>query len=391
MSERAKSRISLRCSHLPQVMLCGPSHLAPPIPIDNSGVPAGVGSAAHEILADIVREGFDGVPDLGNVVRRWNVEDTKDLNFLCWAGLKRWDEYRERAKILSVEDKLETVLEGDDLIIDLSGHTDVSAEIMPHGEPELLVIDWKSGYLELDPIHQMYGYAKQGLERYPQYGGCWMVTVWLRLGYTDTNYITREQIAQWEEDLFNAILDPRYHPGDRQCLYCANGIGCEARAARVRSSSQDIVQLQPNELADVFALAKRYDGYKMVSKAMGEFKDALKGALRDSGPVDLGDGTELFLDKTDMESVLLNREALEAMSDILHIGDANSVLLFLLDDLKISKKKFLDRVASRAVRGGKGKAMAEAMDSLREVGGVSVTSKEQIKKRKIVKELTDGE
>ena len=365
--------MKIRCSELPRVLKC-PASLGAGVRIDEEGEPARIGSAVHECLAMTIK---GEECDWESIARAWDVEPDQ-VTPLAGAGMKAWN--RLDITPVAVEEHLTAeVADG----ITLSGHADIIGD---HESAGRVVVDWKTGSSSNSYRDQLIGYAMLAHENgfvEKESRSIPVIVVWLRDGVIDTEFIDvyadvgflRESLEQMQ-----GITD-QYRAGEH-CLYCPRRHDCDAREANLRADVKALTEAKCEALAtpELAALKPKVDALKKVIKS---YDDLLKKRLAESGPVELDDGREVALEKSERRYV----KTLEALPVL---EDHGLTVEDIADALTISKSKVGKVLAADAERGQKGAVQKGFEEALEAAGALEVKEIESVKIRRSQKSLTDG-
>lgn len=368
-----------RCSSLPRGIACPASWDAPELPISSDSQPRRVGDAVHEAMAQIVREGLREPPDLNALAQNHGVEDLDDLRILTWFGIRTWKRIRHESQLLAVEERLEHA----DGAVELGGAPDVIAEA---NSGELLVVDWKGGYIEHDYRHQIMGYLWLAAQKYPHslFKG---VIVWLRSCEIEVFSATRAKLAEWREQLGAAVDSDVYAPGP-QCQYCPLAHECAARSALIRSTVMDLApftegtgRITPERIGALYGRAQ------LLAKALENYNAIVRDTVRTQGSLSTGDGRVLSFRKGEREHFYLDRVA-GPLARALELTGVDGLVQALGEDaIKLTKKKIQDLAADGAPKGEKAKRIRKVMDALKSAGAIVTRPTRTFT---VKKEKTDG-
>lgn len=356
----------MHCSKLPQLFACPSSQLPAERPYDPPSEAGDLGTAVHEALADVV-DGED--PDVASIASRHGV-GTADVAVLTSYGRQAWDEVRG----LFADAVTEHRLAGDGL----SGRADVFSWT----DGGAAVLDWKTNRARANVRPQLHGYGACVAEQHgiPEFGPITLVTVWLRLGELDITTMTATCVARFREDLerVKARVGVEYGPGDA-CTFCRRQLECEARRDYLRSAAGALEVVGAGALPDKDTLLALYPRAQLLTKALDQYRQALRMTLRETGPLTDGNGNRYELAETRRESI----KAREAWPVLVEHG-------FTEDDLaaccEIKTTAMLDAAAKHAPRGEKGKRKAYLRQLLRERGAVTQTIHDTVRVSKGVRQ-----
>lgn len=367
--------VKIRCSELPRVLKC-PASLGAGVRIDEEGEAARIGSAVHECLAKTITG--EGDVSWESIARAWHVEPDQ-VTPLAGAGMKAWNKLDITP--VAVEEYLQAEVAED---ITLAGHADIIGD---HESAGRLIVDWKTGSSTNSYRDQLIGYALLALrhdigaregELIP------IVVVWLREGVIDTEFITSKEIGDLVEKLNGISSKTDQYSAGQHCLYCPRRHDCDAREANLRADVKALTEAKCESLtvSELAGLKPKADALKKVIKS---YEDLLKLRLAESGPVELEDGREVALVKSERDKIV-NVESAIAVCQAYHdlkISD-------MAPAMSISKSKLLKIVGDRAERGQKGAVRDKLMDDIRETGAVETTEVQSVKIRRSQKSLESG-
>lgn len=337
----------IRCSALPRVMACPASKHAPDIEIDESSELANIGTAVHAVMAEIVRCELDGMPENFDTLIG-DEADPDECRKLAWNGLYLWQQFRDDAMVLHVEEELAADI--------VKGHPDV---VFKTGDGRLVALDWKTGYIQKSYDDQLLGYlyladfnASQGTEL----EGYVSITGWIRWhGQWDVTQYQQSDIVDWKRRLESAIESDTYAPGEH-CTYCPMFHEC---AALARRTSSTIAKIIGEDLpATPEALGRAYESWKQAMSVLRKYDALLKQTVERDGMVPLPDGSKLVYDEQVQHPLKASMDTVDIISGKIGSG--------VWDAVAISKSG-VDRAVKNAVPKGQGaKVMREIMASLDE-------------------------
>jgi hypothetical protein len=341
--------------------------------IDPVSAPADQGSAAHEVMKQIVDEdarSIDGI-DVPEIARRWSA-DADELKIQAFVGLKVWQQLREHLPGGQAEVELAESFDlGDDVTLELTGHLDVVALMRLAAKAKLG--DWKFGRVDRNHSAQVRGYMALVFATYPEVEDVeafvgWMVGSDPGAGPDIETYtMNRDQLWEWLDEVKKRIVDwdGVYHPGE-QCTYCPRNHDCPVVTAMARrdvlilggAEMAERVKTGLQDLTDGELIALKRRG-KVVAKMLEGVDDALRArveALGPGGALPDGEGREFRF----VESA---RRVLdpELARDVLAMRLTHEELVACT---KYSLSAASDAVAARAERGQKKIKIAELVDAL---------------------------
>ena len=363
----------IRCSALPSAFVCPPSVMPAEVQIDPVSPAADQGSAAHEVMKQIVDEdarSIDGI-ELAEIARRWGA-DAEELKIQAFVGLKVWQQLRDYLPGGQAEVELSQSFDlGDDVTLELTGHLDVVALMRLAKKAKLG--DWKFGRVDRNHSAQVRGYMALVLATYAEVEDVeafvgWMVGSDPGAGpEIETYAMNRDQLWEWLDEVKKRVVnwDGVYHPGE-QCTYCPRNTSCAAVTAMAR---RDVLILGGAEMAErvkgglqdltdgeLIALKRRG---KVVSKMLEGVDEALRArveALGPGGALPDGEGREFrFVESP--RRVLVPAQARDVLAMHLTTEELNAAT-------KYSLSAASDAVAARAERGKKKIAIADLVTAL---------------------------
>lgn len=395
---------TIRCSSLPRIMVCPASLQTPNIDIDTSGDVAALGTAVHEVLNDIIHQKLDVVPNLDAYIKKYSI-DEEDLQFLTWRGMEIWTKF----KPMLVHDTISCEREligscGSEWRI--TGHLDVCAELIHSASDEkiLVIIDWKSGYVERDYNNQLMGYAwlatkvingHLSANGIPTYTAIKIVTAWLRAGVWDVIDLSLKDIDGFGERLRSILESPKhtYSPSDAHCLYCPRSSECPARAQLVQSAINNMLPMGMEEGAALSSrekLAQVYEQSKLLKRALEDYTDALKTTIRDDGPLPLPHSGYLTIQTRTRDIIHLRPESVSVLSPYLGTGEStmDAVVSAIGSHIVINKEAMLSVISEKAARGTKATVKRKVMTELLDAGCVTTTTYDSLA---VVKNISSAE
>ncbi len=357
-----------RASSMPLAFACpGSQYGEDEIKIDTANPAADLGLATHAVLRDLVASGSDQLPeDLTEYADRFDLPDTDELRMLVFFGLRALGEIRAGIKgEILVE--VELASESLDPPAILTGHLDAYAP----GNEIAILLDYKSGRLDLNHYHQFASYAWLAWND----GNADKIVVYAIL-LRDQTYrkytFTPAKMAAWWQEFQERIVrwDGKFTVGGH-CRFCPRQAACPARTAMVRSTVTELLDLANPAVDPAVTTREEYAAtrkelawrnldlfrrVKVIESAVEQFKDWLKADISLNGPMTVGDVT-LQLDQRERQTIDAEK-AWPILTARLTDDD-------LAPAVTISKGKLLDTIASYAQRGQKGKARQEIMELLR--------------------------
>ncbi len=382
--------ITIRCSSLPRIMSCPASLEVGEVQIQSSSDNASIGTAVHEVMADIIRkslsgtkdpQGFPQMPELYPYADRHGVE-VDDIRFLCWRGLEIWKQYAPMLQNVEVEREYATDISEE---IELTGHPDVTATLE---SGQGVIIDWKTG-TDRESFNQLIGYAALCFTGNTE--GVKVIVANLRENMAEVRNYESDQIDEFGDKISSVVRSGsnQYNPTVENCQYCPRRIsGCPAREIMVQSAMSALYPLGTTEskIENVRRLGEIYKKSKVLEKALEEYSSALKIAIRDSGEITLPDGLVLKLEECERETITADigffRTCYSMLHDNDHEGNYDSpectMEIIGSNAFTVKKKEVIKAVRSAAPKGEKDAAEERFMKELRAAGCVKTTKFEKI-------------
>ncbi len=357
--------IKARGSAIPRIEKCTASKDAPEVAINSTSDIAAMGSCVHEPLADLLKDKIDLANiDFQYYATKHGVEDIDELKMLFWAGVKAWNTMKGSLRLLHVEEKLEGFM-NPSLYVNGTGDFIAETENM-----ELLVGDWKSGYIQSDYRAQLMCYLFLISLKMPKYTKFKYVIIWLRLYEIEIVDISKEQLDDWVAELEKKMQTSIYSPGTH-CTYCPKEHECEAKQGLVRSSILDLMVTADSGLEmSPQLLASQLPRVKMIEKAIEKYKTILKATVDEHGSIDCGDEVLKFIEK--QTDKIHFEESWKTLTT--HFGlneEMSETLKLIAPSITVGKTKLMKVVGNHAPKGMKGKVIEGIIEELHLSGGMT--------------------
>jgi len=368
-------RRNFRCSSLPRIIGCNASSKRPTYKeVDPPSAPASLGTAIHKSLQNVVDDDLDHPPDLTRIIDLYDIEEVDELVRLSWTGVNAWKSIKNWINVTGTEQKMECDI-GDKWR--LTGSADIEGKDNQGG---LVIVDWKSGYVQKDVKHQLYGYAKLGLNKHKDIDHGKIIVVWLRHNAIEVKDFDRDYIdGEWTELLQSSFRGQKYTPSPDSCDYCPNRFGCTAKELMMRSASTELIKADTLEKIPAI-LGNFYDRSKMLKSALKKYDETMKQQIADSGGIfEFPDGrTASFVEEERKEI-----DMMRSWPIIAKYFECDGVVPELVNEIgasmKFGKKDLMNFVKALAPRGEKGRAIASLMDDLEEAGAVTTKIIKKVK------------
>jgi hypothetical protein len=316
-----QKQLNIRASNMAAALKC-PGSVRDGLMVDPWSDAPLAGISAHEVMAMVLKQDLDDLPgELVDICDAYGA-DPDDVRMLCYACLRHWRDIQELfPDPLYVENTLSMKI-GDQY---LTGTPDFYSIIPDEGDTTagwVNVGDWKSGFLDVDPVEQMFTYFALIRRNHPEtnkfrFRG---YVIHPRLGRTDTDidasWVT---IQKFTNRIESEVMDwdGAYHPGDH-CNHCPLALTCEARSSYVHSIIRDVMgdeaatkakravtQLAVGDkreeagayLAQVLAVGKD------LTARLESMRDIVRSNVELAGPLPIGEGRSYNLTPTKRVSV----------------------------------------------------------------------------------------
>ena len=370
------SKPIFRCSSLPRLLKCHASQNpvldenGNVIEINSSSKMADIGTAAHEFYASMVQNDLRSPQDSFELSEHYGV-DEEELKMLMCQGIKLWGTIKDRVTPLITEDEMSMEFKA----FTLTGHPDIIAN-MHDDNKTIVVIDWKTGQKETGYIEQLKGYALLTDGYLFPAEKFLMLTIYTRLGVTETLEFTWDEIEQFYSEIVDIIGSNKYDAAESNCEYCQHKITCPARRSLMSAAAIDMSVITgnaaPKEITPA-TLAALYPQSRMLKKSLKVYEDTLKQTVIDNGGSIKFDGGEMVVTESEKKTVMYDHGILGQ-----YLRDENIYGL----DITVSQTKLKKALASEAEK-GQGKATIDrCYDELEEAGCVKTTTSKTLSFKK---------
>lgn len=364
--------ISIRCSSLPILHHCTAALRDDGIRMGGNSPEAELGTAVHAVLAARLYPGpcdLDAEIDAAAKMYGCDPDELGILQAMAW---QVWEELRTHFHEATAEERMEASAHG----VTLSGTADV-LDVVPGADGiDVRVLDWKTGYLDLDHLDQLRGYAWLAMQATPDASSAWVVVVRVRDRSYEGVSFTRSELEEWFEDLSKRLHgQEQFNPG-QHCQYCPRAATCPAKEALLRQSwaaiRGDDYSIPIDSRADWLA------GMLQAVKFAEIQAELIRGVIRAEvvnagGSMTTSDGRELVIRREERKEIDTEL-AWPILSPILR-GDMLSVAT-------IGKGK-LEKAIKATVPKGKGAgAIRDTMERLSQAGAIHTTYVEKLEIRR---------
>lgn len=360
--------IALRASSAPRADLCPVSATPASERINWTNQYAQGGTAAHAAFTNFIRTGsasLDEVADENHI----EVEDLKrSFNFLmgAWHKVQDWFPSPMVERSMTMTDHKHGIT--------LTGTTDLASLI---GDDEIRIADWKTGFLDHDCEAQVRCYCLMGMLEFDRKTSRGMVLN-TRLRGGEGWQWSLEELEAWWDKLAERIVSERTPSPGLHCKFCQRWGECPAGRDYVRVSAGAIVELSdryktgdslPMTNDDLIHVAGMR---QMVESAC----DTVQGFLRKEvasrgGEVLSSDNATKLAISTSLKKEIEFARGRQVIADAIGVQEMHQCAKFVKGDVETAVKE-------KAGRGQKGKAVAELMEQLDQVGAVSAVPVERL-------------
>jgi hypothetical protein len=357
---------TIRASSLPLALACPASQVPPQTRLADDSAESRLGSACHQALAVLVRDGADPFQQaIEDAAASWRC-DLEEVSALAWRGKQCWDKLQNHFPSAYVEQPLSGIAGDDELGI--SGHPDVLSFV----DDEIRLLDWKIGREDSDFQDQLRAYAWLAMHWRETEGRTLAMVCRVREMTVDTYYWTGRELDEWMRGVVRDAADVERFRAGRHCGWCQRRRECDVVSQYVVNSTANVMEWprgKPLALDD--ALVAMHDRVRVVEQACQDARDALRAAVATAGgQIAASDGRTLALVRQERQEinsglawpVLENRFGLHAVAEA----------------AKLTKTAVTKLAMDNAPPRGKGKAAKQIIEDLDAVGAITVTTQERL-------------
>lgn len=346
---------------------------APDLRIDPYNDQGELGTAAHEVLADVVNFNRDfALQTAIKAAADKYAVDLDELSFLVRNGVSMWLQLRQYfVEAMAEFDLAAEVVPG----VTLTGHPDIYAV----RSIRAATIDWKSGRVDRSYAEQVNGYSALILDNFPEVEVVDGYVCWLREKEFEHYSMDRERLAAWRSKLDREVVqwDEVYRPHSG-CVYCQRSHECPALVAMAKRDlaiigDASMADRLKNDLADLGApeIVHLYRSTQRITSFAKSLGEATRRVIKLRGALDAGDGKELRLVETHRRNV----DAFKAWPVLqARLSDEE-----LASTLKVSIADVEDLVAKKAGKGNGAAAKRTLAAELELAQAVTVTPGAQLR------------
>lgn len=344
--------IKIRGSSADRFLSCASSALTTDHPYNPQSNAAGLGSAVHEVLAELVDTGKMPPEVMDRAARTWGV-DVDEIERLASYGARAWEDLAEEFEGGAAEVRIDGEITG--------GTADVLARV----EGGIRILDWKSGRGQVTHEAQLLAYALAAVDQFGLEPDQTVTTyeVWVQHGVYHRHDYNADQIEGFRGRLKRAIGDigRQYAPG-AACAFCPRQLECQARQDLIRSTTGSLAIVGGGDLTLREQLSEMFPRVQQLKKAIGQFEELLDLELN-NGAIQTADGRQLELGEHE-RTIIKPIEAWKVITDW-EFSQAE-----IASAMTISKGKLLSTVAKRAKRGQGAAMKREIMQDLDSAGAL---------------------
>lgn len=332
--------ISLRCSRLPILFACPSSHSPWKHPIESDSPAAVLGRKVHDVLAKHISGQPYEMPE-------------GEAGDLVAAGLKMWPQL--------------TALNP----LPVSAGTPLWVTWSLSGTPDIVslgrVMDWKSGWKDMDYTPQMWGYGYL-------VGSSEAIVIWLRFRAYDIVPIpSRAEVVATIDEKVEKI-GKAWNPGEH-CGYCHGKLECAAYEEYRSHCVNALTEWKAQQPVTAEQLASLVPQAVALKKVLEEFESYKRSWVDQHGALPLGDGYQLEFGERHLEAIDA-KMAWGAIVEEVGLDEMGSLV-------KIGKQALEKAVKAKAPKGEKAEVWRQFMRALREAGATSETISRQLRKVKV--------
>ena len=338
--------MELRCSALPRLSTCQMSAVKPKVLVNTESEASSLGTAIHSVAAFFIHNNY--WPDLGSVAADYGVGED-ELVRLYYALRDAMEEILRWGEVVYAENKFRYEFDGNVL----TGSPDLVLKNADTGQ--IIIVDWKSGYIQTNYAEQMYGYSVL-VERELE-SECDKVktcVVWLREKEIDVREVDPDPDRLFH--LVKKIKNASEYVVTGHCTFCPRADECPARAEELKGMANTLIETKGEiSLTNMVAM---YDKAKLVENALKTYRKRLNEML-ESGPIS-HDGRIFELKKVSKKKIKTPQ------TYSLLVDEINQASLIKCMDF--NKKKLETLFGELAPEKQKGKYIRERMSRLEEAG-----------------------
>jgi hypothetical protein len=369
--------ITISGSQLPLAATCAASVIEPSVRLSTTNEPQRVGNATHDAIGEAINDG----PMNADIIERCAEAEgapAADVSPLAWSAWKWWQKWQHLFPDPHVEESLSLL--NLDFDVELTGHPDVWSLAEGQDGPEIRVVDWKTGYGEVDAWDQVNGYALLALRNSEQPAvQVYRAIVPLRHAEWDGGHLSIDALEGWWLNILNSLSNPNikdlreeYVPGPH-CGHCPRNHECPGLAAAVNRAvaiAGVATGWLDRDAPSLYAAAK-------LLEDLGEgMRKLVKGMVEAAGGKVEADGRTL-------ELVRQERRVIETSPDAQEILERYLPRAVIDQHTRFGKTEIVKAAGGYAPKGMKKGAFRESLlGELDSAGCLSTTFVERLELRK---------
>lgn len=336
-----------------------------------------IGTVIHEIAKWKVDNNTAVMPDLEPYIKRYGFDekDVKDLTYLSFRVNDVIKLVKQNARIVATEESFSFEEE----VFTCQGTADLVAI---ENDDTLIILDYKSGYVERDASPQTKFYALGMLEtknEFLNFKKVKTIVAWLRTGTIDIVDYTRDEILNWwEQSLKNIMENDSYNPGTC-CEFCPRRMNCPALQIATYNTVYSLMSTEVNQVSTK-QLFDLYPHVKNLEKVIEQYHKLIRVEMLKGEQVD-SNGNRFGLNTISIKTLDFGK----SVPCIKTFFNANEIPLKEIDKaLSISKSKVFDIIKEHSKRGVKTAKCEEFMAICAEQNAINESQQNriQIKKEK---------
>jgi hypothetical protein len=366
------SEVVVRCSSLSLALRCAGSVRAEGLRVAERHPSAAVGTVAHAVLRDFVRDGKVEWDDLLTMAAVYGVTDTDEVAMLVRLGVDMWWSIAPSFADGVPQVEVPVLRRWPDLALTLTGTADV---VVRRGRTAS-VLDWKTGRRDRSYRDQVYGYA-----------ACLMgdddietVTaqiLWVRDREIETYTVTRAAVSEWIDRVSRDVgrWDGTYYPGEH-CRHCARYTDCPAARALARHAVESIAGVEESVNLDALPaqrVVELYEQARHVASLAERVTEAVRARAIQDGSI-TGDEVTLSI----REERVRELDPLKAFPVLTRrLGDEQ-----MAECVRVSISAAESLVAKAAGKGNGASAVRALRQELENAGAVKATERRVLTTRR---------
>lgn len=374
---------AMRMSRLPLTLLCPASSVDDGQIMVGSRGAADLGSAVHWWVG---RRIAGEQLEIEDVAAKFGVDADDLIPISLWTW-RAWKALAEHFPDPQVETTV--VLDGPDG--DITGHTDV----LSHADGCARICDFKTGRLDADATAQIKAYCLGAMRQHDCHTSYALIIRPRDMVAYGTEY-TRKELEEWWDGVVETLKATNVFSPGSHCSFCPRSATCPSKTALLRQAVDSLTDMEfefdgsapmPNgeHLPDDPEvrgplLAAVLERIKLVDRVSEVVRDLIKADVeRHGGSMPAGEGRQLVVIEQEQKKIAFG-PAWPVLQKVIPAELLNECVT-------VSKTKIEDAIRERVGKGQNGKAVADVMESLRQVGAISTKKIHRLEFRKALKLL----